>query len=183
MVLSVDDTHTLRLVDARYAEPLFAVIERNRSDLRTWLAWLDRHTTVEHTKAFIAEARRHAAKREGYHLLILEEDTPVGVIGLHFIDWNDRLTSLGYWLDRDARGRGLMTRCCRALIDHAFDTFGLNRIEIRCATGNARSRAIPERLGFVQEGVLRQAQWLYDHFVDHALYAMLAEDWRIENRG
>ena len=47
----------------------------------------------------------------------------------------------------------------------------------RAATGNAKSRAVPERLGFRLEGVARQSEWLYDHYVDHAIYAMLLEDW------
>jgi ribosomal-protein-serine acetyltransferase len=50
-------------------------------------------------------------------------------------------------------------------------------MEIHCAAGNARSRGVPERLGFQQEGVLRQTGWLYDHFVDHVMYGMLAMEW------
>ncbi len=60
---------------------------------------------------------------------------------------------------------------------HALVDARLNRVEIRCAVGNQKSQAIPKRLGFVQEGVLRDAEWLYDHFVDHLVYAMLARDW------
>ncbi len=71
-----------------------------------------------------------------------------------------------------------MTEACRAMVNHAFRELGLNRVGIACATENHRSRAIPERLGFRQEGVQRQAEWLYDRFVDRALYAMLASEWR-----
>jgi ribosomal-protein-serine acetyltransferase len=65
----------------------------------------------------------------------------------------------------------------RALVDHAFAGWGLNRVEIRAALENARSRAIPERLGFKKEGVLREAERLGERFVDHALYAVLASEW------
>ena len=83
---------------------------------------------------------------------------------------------MGYWLDKEAQGTGLMTRSCSALLEHAFAELDLNRVEIRCAVDNARSRAIPERLGFRLEGQLRQAEWLYDRFVDHAVYGLLARE-------
>ena len=76
-----------------------------------------------------------------------------------------------------------MTAACRALITRAFDTAGLNRIEILCASGNRRSRAIPVRLGLREEGLLREAAWLYDHFVDLVVYATLAKEWRAAGGG
>jgi ribosomal-protein-serine acetyltransferase len=52
------------------------------------------------------------------------------------------------------------------------------RVEIRAAPENARSRAIPERLGFTQEGTLRQVERVDDRYLDNVVYAMLAEDWK-----
>ena len=54
----------------------------------------------------------------------------------------------------------------------------LNRVEIRAAPENRRSRAIPERLGFTEEGTLRQAERVGERYLDSAVYAMLAEDWK-----
>ncbi len=70
-----------------------------------------------------------------------------------------------------------MTRACKAIIDHTFKDLGLHRVEIRCAAENFKSQAIPERLGFAREGVIRQAEWLYDHFEDHVVYGLLAPEW------
>ena len=74
-----------------------------------------------------------------------------------------------------------MTQCCRALIEHAFTDLQLNRVVITCATGNHRSQAIPERLGFCREGTLRETEWLYDHYVDHFVYGLLRSEWRSNN--
>ena len=71
-----------------------------------------------------------------------------------------------------------MTEACRELVDYGFSPLGLHRVEIRCAIGNQRSRAIPERLGFVNEGIARQGEWLYDRYVDLVVYSMLAPDWK-----
>jgi ribosomal-protein-serine acetyltransferase len=70
-----------------------------------------------------------------------------------------------------------MTKVVRALTDYALKELGLHKVEIRAAVGNKKSRSIPERLGFVNEGCIRQAEWLYDHYVDHVVYGILAEEW------
>ena len=70
-----------------------------------------------------------------------------------------------------------MTLACRYLVDYSFATLILNRVVIMCATHNKRSRAIPERLGFRHEGTACEAEWLYDHFVDHEMYALLRRHW------
>ncbi len=64
----------------------------------------------------------------------------------------------------------------RALTRYAFDELKLKWMEIRCAEQNARSRAIPERLGFAERNTIMNAEWLYDHFVDHVVYRMDAAD-------
>ena len=71
-----------------------------------------------------------------------------------------------------------MTAAVSALVRHGFRALKLNRIEIRAGVRNRRSRAIPERLGFRHEGTLRQAERLADRYVDHAVYGMLAGEWR-----
>ena len=99
--------------------------------------------------------------------------------GLHRIDWANRRTGVGYWIAETHQGQGIVTRACAALVDSAFGELGLNHVEIACASGNSRSCAIPERLGFVREAVVRQREWLYDHFVDRVVYGMLASEWAV----
>jgi ribosomal-protein-serine acetyltransferase len=88
----------------------------------------------------------------------------------------NRVGEIGYWLAAAAQGRGTMTECCRLLVRYAFLTLDLNRVEIAAATGNQRSRAVPERLGFKFEGVLREREELYGTFVDHAVYSQLRSE-------
>jgi ribosomal-protein-serine acetyltransferase len=133
--------------------------------------------TVDSSRDFITRMDQEFADNGNPTAVIRHGGRLAGVIGIHHITWNDRKTSIGYWLGAEYQGKGLMTRACAAMIDVALVQERLNRVEITAATGNARSRAIPERLGFTHEGRLRQAQWLYDHFVDLELYAMLRDAW------
>ena len=168
----------LRLLEERHAQELTDLSNRNREHLRAWLPWVDSNRTVEDRKNFIKGTLEQFAQNNGFTAGIWHEGRLAGVIGYHSIDWENRSTSLGYWLGEEFQGRGLVTASCRALVDHAFEELNLNRVSIACATENKRSRAIPERLGFRREGVVRQAEWLYDHFVDHVVYATLASEWQ-----
>jgi ribosomal-protein-serine acetyltransferase len=174
-MLSIDvDPHIrLRLLEGHEALQLFTLTDDNRSYLRRWLPWLDDNANSENTLRFIEGTRERHGNREAAELGIFYRDNLVGMAGLDPLDWGPRRAEIGYWLSEDAQGLGIMHHTCRALIDYAFDEFDLNRLEIRCAVHNQRSRAVAERLGFQCEGVLRQVEWLYDHFVDHALYALL----------
>jgi ribosomal-protein-serine acetyltransferase len=176
--LVADEEVVLDLLDEPQAEELFALVDRNRAYLRQWLPWPDETTEVEHIRAFIRRVRKQHDDRNGFACGIRFRGTLVGVVGLHGIDWMNRKTSIGYWVAQDHEGRGLVTRACRALLAHLFGELGLHRVEIACAPGNTRSAAIPERLGFVREAVLRESGRLSDRYVDLVVYGLLASEWR-----
>lgn len=168
----------LRPLKLREAKALFALVDANRDRLRRWLPWPDANLTVLDSRAYIlwvrAQARLGAARSFG----LWWKGSLVGVAGFVWIDAANRSAAIGYWLDQDAEGRGLMTAAVSALLRHGFRTLKLNRIEIRAGVRNRRSRALPERLGFRHEGTLRQAERLADRCVDHAVYGLLAKEWR-----
>jgi len=172
----INDELELRLLDQRHAQSLFELVDANRESFRRWMAWLDRTRSVADVNSSIDASLRQVAENNGYRAGIWSRGILCGVIGHHGIDWTNRSTSLGYWLDAAHQGKGIMTESCRAIVDHDFTELQLHRIVIRCATENRRSRAIPERLGFSFEGVAREAEWLYDHFVDLAVYSKLRSD-------
>ena len=89
---------------------------------------------------------------------------------------------IGYWLSSGQQGKGIMTKAVAAMIDDAFKNLGMNRVEIHCASGNLRSRAIPARLGFTQDGVMREGGLLNGKFVDKVIYSMLASEWKTHDQ-
>jgi ribosomal-protein-serine acetyltransferase len=131
------------------------------------------------TLRFIQATRRQLTANDGFQTVLVAKDNIVGVVGFHAVDWTNRITSLGYWLDEDHQGRGLITSSVRALVDHALRVWKLNRVEVRVAPENHRSRSVPERLGFREEGVLRQVERIEDCYRDSVVYAILAPDWPV----
>jgi ribosomal-protein-serine acetyltransferase len=168
----------LRLLEESDADELFALTDRNREHLGPWMPWVPGTRTRDDTLAFIRLTRRQIADNDGLQVAIVRDGAIAGVAGYHRVDWANRATSIGYWQSADAQGRGTMTEAVRALVDQAFRAWGLERVEIIAAVDNARSRAIPERLGFQAEGVRRRAERVGERWLDHAVYAMLASDWR-----
>jgi ribosomal-protein-serine acetyltransferase len=166
----------LRPLDEADAHPLYRLIAANRAHLAPWLPWAGGQT-LEGTIEYIRMVRRQEAANDGFQAAVLFENEIVGMVGFHSVNWPHGSTSIGYWLDEGHQGRGLMTRAVRTLVDHAFGAWDLHRVEIQAAVDNRRSRAIPERLGFREEGVRREAERIGERYNDLAVYAMLAPEW------
>lgn len=172
----------LRILEEDHAAPLFELTNANRASLRMWLPWVERTRNIDHTLQFIRHELKQYTMNNGFQCGIWFKGKLAGTIGYHFFDWNNRRTSLGYWLGAEYRGQGLMTKAVKALTDYALLEKALHRVEIRCAVQNKASCAIPERLGYTHEGVHRETEWLYDRYVDHNVYAMLRHEWLAINR-
>ena len=173
--IRVDSEITLRTPTLSDAEGLFELINSNRAHLREWLPGLLTVETVEQERKWLQERITDTGGEKP--LLIIIDKNVVGVIGAH-IEEQNAVAEVGYWLAEGQQGRGITTRSCAAIVDELLRVQGMNRIVIRASVENTRSRAVPERLGFVHEGVERQAVKLPDGFVDMAVYSMLTSEWR-----
>jgi ribosomal-protein-serine acetyltransferase len=176
MRLTVDERTVLRSPSEDDAPALFKAVDAGRAYLRRWLPWVDATTTAEFTRNFLRGAIAGAIEGKSLILVIEHDREPCGTVGFNWIDPVNGGCEIGYWLREDRQGRGIMTACCRVLVRHAFDELGLNQVRIAVAVENARSRRIPERLGFHLDGVIREAEKLSTGHVDQALYTFLRRD-------
>lgn len=166
----------LVMLNSGHVRDVFRLTEQNRDFLREWLPWVDGVNELEDTSAFITGTIDQHEKGRGLHFLIEYQGIPAGVIGFHLIDRPNRNAEIGYWLGEEFTGIGLMTRSVKQLLRIGFRELNLNRIEIRCAEENEPSSAVAKAVGMVYEGTLREEEWLYDYFVDHAVYSMLRSE-------
>lgn len=177
-ILKVDNEIELQLFQLQDSLSLFQLVEMNRDHLHEWLPWVEQMTSPFHFESIIPVWLTQFAENNGFNAGILYNGVLVGSIGLQQVDWYNRTASIGYFLSKTAEGHGIMTRTVQAVLNYAFFRLGLNRIEIRCGDKNKKSRAIPERLGFVPEGKIRDGEQLHGRFHDLIIYSMLARDWQ-----
>ena len=146
--------------------------------MKEWLPWLDFTRELADTKAYIEGCIKGHKENSSLSLVILFNNEIVGIAGFNTINPSNKIGTIGYWLSEGAQGHGIMTKTVKALLQYAFETLKLHKVEIRVAEANHKSHAIPERLGFMQEGTIRAAEWLYDHYVDHVIYGLLVNEWQ-----
>jgi len=175
--ITVNKDIEVSLLEEKHAPEMFALIEASRESLRKWLPWVDTTLTLDDSKMFIMRATDQFYSDTGVHCAIFYKGRMAGIIGCVKMDLGNRTGEIGYWLGDAYRGMGIMTTVCTAMLEYLFESMFLNRVEIRCAPENIKSIAVPIRLGFKKEGVVRQAAWLNDRFIDLAIYGMLAEEW------
>jgi ribosomal-protein-serine acetyltransferase len=168
----------LRQFQIADAEPTFAMVERHREYLRGWLPWVDQTHSAADIREFICRAQEQINANRGPQAAIWVEGEIRGSVGCHPIDWPNWNCSIGYWVDPALQGRGIVTRSAAAMLNHLFDDLQLHRVEIRCGTGNTRSCAIPQRLGFTREGIARGAEWVGGRWVDLVVWSILDAEWR-----
>lgn len=174
--LKVREDIVVRLLRESDTEEVFQTVAADRDHLRPWLPWVNSTRSPDDTHTFIRTSLRELIEGKSIALGIWAGGIFAGGAGYHRHDWQNMKTELGYWLAEPFEGRGIMTDAVRALLPYAFSELGMHRVEIHCATENRRSRAIPERLGFSLDGILRGAHKLYERYVDLAVYGLLRGD-------
>lgn len=168
----------LRQLQTDDAPALFRLIHDSRKTLRRFLPWVDYNTSEEHSLRFIELMLQKADEQEAVAFGIWHNGALCGVIDLHGWDHILQKAEIGYWLGNVHQGKGIVTEACRALVEYAFSTLRLNKLEVRFVLQNEKSAQIPIKLGFAREGILRQSAKLHGQYVDMVVMGMLRHDWQ-----
>jgi diamine N-acetyltransferase len=102
---------------------------------------------------------------------------PIGAVYLTSIDWVARSAEFSIWIgERSAQGQGAGYFATTGILKHAFKELGLNRVYLTALRDNIRACALYNKVGFKQEGILRQAAFKDGRYVDFVLMAIIASE-------
>lgn len=169
--------YTIREAIYEDASAIYEAIDNNREDLRTWLPFIDGMKSVADEQSFLESVLKVPYEERDVVYVIEKGSDICGLIGFHFSDRTNHRTEIGYWLLPEYRGKGIVTEAVRYLCQLAICEKGVNRIQIKCAVGNAASNAVPQRLGFTLEGTERDGELLASgEYTDIHVYSILKKE-------
>ena len=177
--LIVNKRVELERLKITHAFQVFQAIDRNRKFLSPWLPFVQDTDSQEDTEAFIRSVVAKPSAERDEVFVIWYENRFAGLIGYRDTDRINLKTEVGYWIIEAMTGKGIVTLSVKALIEFAFSSMGMNRVEIRCGVGNRKSARIPLRLGFQLEGVEREGEKHQTKYIDLEVYSILKKEWII----
>lgn len=156
-------------------------IRESIGELSKWLPFAQEIPPVEETESNLRNAHIKFLARESFRYLIFHKETDdyIGTSSIHNIDWEVKSGDIGYWIDKKYSGNGYMTEAIKRLTDLGMNQLAFNRLEIRCEAANVKSQAIPEKLGFKLEAVLKNEDLSADGktLTDTYVYGMIMKDY------
>ena len=180
--MKVLETERLILRPIGQADALAIFEYASDPDVTKWVAW-PRHTTIDDTLDFI---RNYALRgyREGqlgpYGITLKEagDDSVVGTIGTLWTSREHAEMEFGYVLAKPFWGQGFTTEACKIVLEHAFQTTHVHRIQACCVPDNYGSRRVLEKVGFVHEGLMRDKLYHQekDVFLDADIFSLLRDE-------
>ncbi|KUL54374.1 MULTISPECIES: GNAT family N-acetyltransferase [unclassified Streptomyces] len=176
--LGDEDDAELRPLEPWQAEEFLAHMDRGRDYIGRYVGLPDVTNDLAATRKWLQVFADKAAADTGRLYGIWLDDRLVGGVMFRVFDSANGTCEAGCWLEPGASGRGLVTRAVRVLIDWAFDTRGMHRVEWHVASKNRPSVNVAKRLGMTRDGVLRGNDLYKGVRQDTEIWSVLAEEWR-----
>jgi len=152
------DHYQFRLVQLSDAEAFFGLIEHNRPRLEDFFAGtVARTRNLQDTIDYFAEIEKKIEARAYFPFIIIdsEKDRFIGFMDIKSIDWNIPKAEVGYFIDAGYKRKGISGKALNRLIDFAAKELGMRKLLIRTHTVNVAAKALAEKCGFTEEGIIR----------------------------
>ena len=167
----------------KLAEVMFATVDINREHLRKWFDWTDGTKSVQDSVNYLESVDKEFKEGTKVDYGVYVENNYLGNIGLFDIDTKHKSAEIGYWLAKEATGKGYMTEAMATLEKYFFEEIGLNRIELFCDVDNDSSRRVAEKSGYQLEGRMREYKYnpTMKEMRDMFAFAKLKSDYEKHN--
>lgn len=169
---NIDNEISLSLIHEQFSARYVELVSECNEYLSEWLAWPRLCKTQGDFKAFIRQSLHKYADGKNITFAILYHGEIVGNISFNTIDHELKKVEIGYWIGEKHQGNGIITRSCQFLIDYAFTTLKMQKVQISAAEHNEPSRAVCERLGMKLEGVITHSEKIGGKVLSHAIYGL-----------
>lgn len=174
IVIKIDKEIELKQLEQSDARDIFKAIDSQRTYLGKWLPFVAFTKEISDTEKFVDSIVNAPKDRFEYVFAIRKQKEFIGLIGFKDTDKLNQKTEIGYWLSKKYQKQGIITRSVAELCDFAFNKQRINRVQIKCALGNKPSIKIPQKLGFIFEGIERDGELLSGNvFTDLEIYSKL----------
>lgn len=153
------DHYIVRLLEQNDAEAFFETVTANKARLEAFFpVTIENTSTLESTTVFINEMLIKSQAKLNYPFVVIDTQTNniIGYIHVKNIDWDIPKAELGFFMDEDYAGKGILHRAMKLLIDHFFNELGFEKLYLRMHELNTSARKLAEKCGFVVEGQLRK---------------------------
>lgn len=174
---AISNNLTLRLYQSHQCQAKYNLLKNNIPEFRKWFWWANKDYSLTYEQDIARNNLRRYMQKQALGITIWQDKYLVGNSTLS-IDTQNSSGNIGYWLDKSARGQGIMTQTVHALLQEAFTVYHVERMGILAGLENQGSRAIAERFGMTLELIQRDETFINDEFVAHAQYSLLREEWK-----
>jgi len=150
------ETH-LKIIEEKEFKDFFQLINNNKERLKRYFpVTVQKNENIHLTIDYLKELTEKTKNRETYVYGIYTQKILIGVIFIKNIDWRIPKCELGYFIDKDYEGKGLMSKVIDDTIKYCFEKLKIEKIFLKIASENTRSKRVAEKKGFILEGILRK---------------------------
>lgn len=171
--LQINERLFLKIPLEQDAKRISELVNKNRAEFKLYFSWCQQEESLAAAQAVIKKNHQRLVEGTMYAFAIFYDEQIVGMIDLHEINQGQKAAKTGYWLDRDFRGRGIITESEAALIKFAFSKLRLHRLVLEAQTRNKASQAVAKRLNFNFEGIKKESDLIDGEFFDMAVYSKI----------
>ena len=153
------DHYSLRLLRLGDLDPYFKLVQRNRERLADrFVGTVSRTKTLEEAQEFIEEMIRHTISNTYFPYVLIDEkeERLIGFIDLKNIDWNIPKTQIGFYIDEEYEGKGIISKALQQIINYCFEDKGFEKLFMRIHPKNLAAQKVAEKCGFELEGTIRK---------------------------